>query len=78
MGVSRFSRETLAFTSMQYTSSQLASMASTHSLSPHTLPMGAFRSSSSLLHESSNDMVCRYWSRSVTSHMGLAGVQAEE
>jgi hypothetical protein len=40
--------------------------------------MGAFRSSSSLLHESSNDMVCRYWSRSVTSHMGLAGVQAEE
>jgi hypothetical protein len=42
--------------------------------------MGAFRSSSSssLLHESSNDMVCRCWSRSVTSHMGLAGVLAEE
>ena len=75
MGVSRLSRRPWR-SRARGTAPQPASAASTHASSPRTLPMAAFRSSSSSLHESSNDTARHRRSRSVTCHCATSGWQA--
>ena len=73
MGVSKLSRRPWR-SRARGTAPQPASAASTHASSPRTLPMAAFRSSSSL-HEFSNDTARHRRSRSVTCHCATSGWQ---